>query len=76
MDAILLDELSDDQRTLLRTVFGPFSREGDWPVWQFADLSLRKRGLLAGDVLASLPLAGGDGATRMRYGLPGTTTIL
>lgn len=69
MGGILLRELGDEQRTLLRQVFEPFSREGDWPVWQFADISLRRRGLLAGDVLASLPVAGGDGATRMHYGL-------
>ena len=69
MGGILLGEIGDDQRTLLQTIFGPFSREGDWPVWQFADISLRRRGLLADDVLASLPVAGGDGATRMRYGL-------
>jgi hypothetical protein len=57
---VLLEELSEDQRRLLEVVYEPFHYSGDWPVWQFADLTMERRyGLDAAAVLASLPRAAG-----------------
>lgn len=69
MSGILREQLGDEQLLLLREVFTPFDREGVWPIWQYIDYRLDKQGWVAGEVLGSLPVAGGEGAMRMRYGL-------
>ena len=66
---MLREQLGEDQALLLREVFTPFDRQGVWPIWQYVDYRLDKQGLVASEVLASLPVAGGEGVMRMRYGL-------
>ena len=56
MTNILREPLGNDQRTLLRTIWEPFALSGEWPIWQFVDLTLdRMSGLDAAAVLSSLP---------------------
>jgi hypothetical protein len=65
----LREPLTAEQMDLLRVLFDPFDASGDWPVWQFADLMLDRRGIDAADVLASLPVAGSPGPMSQSYGL-------
>jgi hypothetical protein len=69
MGGLLREQLSDEQVLLLREVFTPFDRLGQWPVWQYIDSRLDLHGVVAAEVLGSLPVAGGAGVMRMRYGL-------
>jgi hypothetical protein len=69
MSGVLRAQLDPDQVTLLREVFIPFDRLGEWPVWAYVDHLIDRQGLVAEDVLASLPVAGDQGGGRMRYGL-------
>lgn len=69
MSGVLRAQLDPDQLALLREVFTPFDRLGEWPVWSYVDHVLDAQGLVAVDVLASLPVAGGQGGGQMRYGL-------
>ncbi len=41
----------------------------EWPVWAYVDYVLDAQGLVAEDMLASLPVAGGQGGGQLRYGL-------
>ena len=43
--------------------------DGVWPVWQYVDTRLYARGLVAAEVLRSLPIAGGQRPGRLLYGL-------
>ena len=69
MSGVLRAAAHSDQLTLLREVFTPFDRLGEWPVWAYVDHVMDAEGLVAADVLASLPVAGDQGGGRMRYGL-------
>lgn len=69
MSGVLRAGLDPDQLTLLREVFTPFDRQGEWPVWAYVDHVLDAQGLVAEDVLASLPTVGGQGGGQMRYAL-------
>ena len=69
MSGVLCRQLDPDQLMLLRETFTPFDRLGEWPVWAYVDHILDAKGLVAADVLASLPVAGGQGGGGMRYGL-------
>jgi hypothetical protein len=69
MSGVLRAQLDPDQLTLLREVFTPFDRQGEWPVWAYVDHVMDAQGLVAEDVLGSLPVAGDHGGGRMRYGL-------
>lgn len=69
MSGVLRAQLDPDQLALLREVFTPFDRLGEWPVWAYVDHVLDAQGLVAADVLSSLPVAGGQGGGQMRYGL-------
>jgi hypothetical protein len=69
MAGVLREQLDPDQLLLLQETFTPFDRMGKWPVWAYVDHRLDSNGLVAGDVLASMPVAGGAGGGRMRYGL-------
>jgi hypothetical protein len=61
---VLRAGLDPDQLTLLREVFTPFDQQGEWPVWAYVDHVLDAQGLVADDVLASLPTVGGQGGGR------------
>lgn len=67
MTSVLRAQLDPDQLLLLRETFMLFDRMGAWPVWAYLDHQLDAKGLVAADVLASLPVAGKPG--RMKYGL-------
>lgn len=69
MSGILRAQLDSDQLMLLQETFAPFEQNGEWPVWAYVDHRLDAKGLVAADVLASLPTAGGLGGGRTRYGL-------
>ena len=69
MSSVLRGQLDPDQLMLLRETFTPFDRMGEWPVWAYVDHQLDSKGLVAEDVLASLPVAGDAGGGRMRYRL-------
>jgi hypothetical protein len=69
MSGLLQAQLDHDQLLLLQETFTSFDRMGIWPVWAYVDHQLDMKGLMAADVLASLPVAGGRGGGRMRYGL-------
>jgi hypothetical protein len=73
VSGMLRAQLVPDQLTLLREVFTPFDRQGEWPVWAYVDHVLDAQGLAAGDVLASLPVAGDQGGGSLRYGLTWST---
>jgi len=66
---LLWEPLTAEQMDLLSAIFDPFDSSGDWPVWQFADLTLDRRGTDAADVLASLPVAGSSQPRSRNYGL-------
>lgn len=66
----LLEPLSPEQRHLIQVMFEPFDQSGDWPVWQYVDLTLDARhGFDAADVLSSLPEVGERNPMSMAYGL-------
>jgi hypothetical protein len=70
MTGLLSEPLSADQLRLLRAIFEPFDRSGEWPVWQYVDLTLdAKFGLDAADVLAFLPRVGERSPVSVSYGL-------
>lgn len=70
MTSLLRAPLSADQQYLLRVIYQPFDQLGEWPLWQYADLTLDgQRGLDAAAVLNSLPQLGGPGAGGPRYAL-------
>jgi hypothetical protein len=73
MGGVLRAQLDPDQLTLLDAVFTPFDRQGEWPVWAYVDHVLDTQGLVAEDVLLSLPMAGDQGGGRLRYGLTWST---
>lgn len=65
MSGLLRAQLEGDQLALIQAVFEPFDETGEWPVWAYVDHVMDAKGLVAADVLASLPAVGG----RLRYGL-------
>jgi hypothetical protein len=67
----LRERLSPDQERLIRVIFEPFDQAGEWPVWQYVDLTLDSRfGIdTAADVLASLPGVGERSPMSLSYGL-------
>ena len=69
MSDVLRADLDPDQLLLLRETFAPFDQTGRWPCWAYLDELLDAKGLVAADLLASLPVAGGAGGGQMRYGL-------
>ncbi len=70
MTEILRESLTEDQICLLRAIHGPFSQSGEWPLWQYVDLTLdAKFGLDAAVLLESLPSAGQRNPLSMSYGL-------
>ena len=71
MAGSLREPLSPDQEHLIRVIFEPFDEAGEWPVWQYVDLTLDSRlGIdTAAYVLASLPGVGGQAAVSLSYGL-------
>ena len=53
---MLLPEISDDQRELLRAVFDGFRQAASWPTMAYVDLVLdHDHGLDAEDLLNALP---------------------
>ena len=67
---VLREPLSPEQERLIRAIYEPFDQTGEWPIWQYVDLTLDSRfGLDTGVVLASLPSIGGRGAGSLGYGL-------
>ena len=56
---MLCRELDPEPRLLLRECLSVFDQHGIWPVWAYVDHVLGAEGLVAVDVLASLPTAGG-----------------
>jgi hypothetical protein len=71
MAGSLREPLSPDQKHLIQVIFEPFDQAGEWPVWQYVDLTLDSRfGIdTAADVLASLPGVGERSAMSLSYGL-------
>jgi hypothetical protein len=66
----LREPLSLEQDQLIRVIFEPFDASGEWPFWQYADLTLDSRyDLDAADVLASLLAAGQSAPRSQAYGL-------
>ncbi len=59
MSGVLRTGLDRGQVALLREVFTPCDRRGEWPVGAYVDHVMDEQGLAAVDVLASLPAAGG-----------------
>lgn len=54
---MLREPLSVDQLRLLQVIFEPFDQTGDWPLWQYVELTMDSRhDVDAGDALRSLPL--------------------
>lgn len=59
---MLRGPLSDNQLRLLQVIYEPFHFSGEWPPWQYADLTMRRRfGADAAGILRSLPRAGEEG---------------
>lgn len=69
MSGVLRAQLDPDQLLLLREMFTPYDQMGEWPVWAYVDHRLDAEGIVAADVLASLPVVGEPGGGQMRYGL-------
>ncbi len=70
MGSPLREPLSREQETLLQVISGPFLESAEWPVWQYADLTLdNEHALDAATVLASLPAAGDRAPSSQDYGL-------
>jgi hypothetical protein len=69
VSGVLLADLSHEQLLLLRGTFTPWSRMGRWPIWAYVDQRLDAEGLVAADVLASLPGVGEALGGRALYGL-------
>lgn len=70
MPSPLRAPLSPVQGVLLRVVSEPFLAAGEWPVWQYTDLTLDdQHGLDAATVLASLPEAGDRPPSSQAYRL-------
>jgi hypothetical protein len=68
--SLLREPLTPEQVTLLRVISEPFLSDGEWPIWQYADLMLDGwHDLDAADVLASLPSAGEHTPSSQHYGL-------
>lgn len=65
----LWQRLSDEQMKLIETIYEPFGRSAEWPIWQYVDLTLDAWGTDAATLLASLPRVGGPGPTTPRYAL-------
>jgi hypothetical protein len=66
----LREPLSPEQTILLQVISGPFLESAEWPIWQYADLTLdNQHGLDAATVLASLPAAGQRSPSSQDYGL-------
>lgn len=57
MTSILRQQLNSEQMALLKVVYAPFRQSGQWPIWQYVDLTLDQAGIDAASVLASLPVA-------------------
>jgi hypothetical protein len=66
MTGVLRTQLDPDQLLLLQETFTLFDRMGEWPIWAYVDHRLDAEGLIAKEVLASLPVAGGPGGGQMR----------
>ncbi len=70
MASPLRELLSPEQETLLRVISEPLLASGEWPVWQYVDLTLdNQHGLDAASLLASLPDTGDRSPTSQAYGL-------
>ena len=70
MASVLREPVGPEQQALLQVIGEPFTATGNWPVWQYVDLTLEdEHGLDAGTVLASLPEAGDKSPTSLGYGL-------
>ncbi len=41
----LREPLSPEQEHLLRAIYEPFDQSGEWPIWQYVDLTLARRRL-------------------------------
>ncbi|MBL6280465.1 hypothetical protein JMF97_30365 [Micromonospora fiedleri] len=67
----LREPLNPEQEHLIRVIFEQFDQVGEWPIWQYVDLTLESRlGIdTAADVLASLPSVGERGPVSPSYGL-------
>lgn len=50
----LRDDLTDDQRAVLRIIHSEFEESARWPIWQYIDLQIKPRGAAAA-ALASMP---------------------
>jgi hypothetical protein len=51
----LREPLSSEQTKLISTIYEPYGLSGEWPIWQYVDISLDALGLDAAAVLSSLP---------------------
>ena len=69
MNGILRTDLSPEQLLLLEEAFTPWDRAGRWPLWTYIDQRLDAKGLVAADVLASLPTIGSLWGAGSRYEL-------
>ncbi len=50
--------LSESQIDLLTVIAGPYLRDGTWPLWHYVQYHMDRRGLDAGEIVASLPRVG------------------
>jgi hypothetical protein len=70
MANVLREPLGPEQQALLRVIARSFIATGDWPVWQYVELTLENEyGLDAEAALASLPDVGDKSPTSPGYGL-------
>jgi hypothetical protein len=66
----LREQPGGDQMRLMRVIYEPFDQTGEWPWWQYVDLTLDAQfGIDAAAVLNSLPAVGQTGAASLSYGL-------
>lgn len=57
MSGELREPLSEEQTRLIRAIYEPFALSGEWPIWQYVDLTLDAQWELdAATVFASLPV--------------------
>lgn len=69
----LLEPLAPEQLMLLQAIYRPFADTGEWPIWQYVDLTLDAAALDAATVLSSLPtVRRSNDPIAARYGLTWT----
>jgi hypothetical protein len=69
MPNLLQAKLTKQQLTLMSLMSGPFSANGQWPVWHYVVTKMDRLNLDAEELLKSLPYVGDRSVGRSSYGL-------